>query len=119
MSDDPVTAHSDPRRPRIGGRGAVAGLVGVVVAAAALLVATSRGEADPDDVDCSHAKCVALTFDDGPTPFTDRLLRVLADNDGHPGHVFNLGHGVLPSTDPAILEQVVALVHEEGTVSNR
>jgi len=30
------------------------------------------------------------------------------------GHVFNLGHGVLPETDPAILEQVVALVHAEG-----
>ncbi|MEZ5280771.1 MAG: uroporphyrinogen decarboxylase [Acidimicrobiales bacterium] len=49
----------------------------------------------------------------------EQVRRVLADNDGHPGHVFNLGHGVLPSTDPAILEQVVALVHEEGTVSHR
>lgn len=44
------------------------------------------------------------------------VRRILGDNGGHPGHVFNLGHGVLPSTDPAILEQVVALVHEEGTV---
>ena len=41
---------------------------------------------------------------------------VLGRNQGHPGHIFNLGHGVLPDTDPAILEQVVALVHEEGTV---
>jgi uroporphyrinogen decarboxylase len=31
-----------------------------------------------------------------------------------PGHVFNLGHGVLPETDPGILEQVVTLVHAEG-----
>ena len=31
-----------------------------------------------------------------------------------PGHIFNLGHGVLPETDPAILEQVVTLVHAEG-----
>jgi uroporphyrinogen decarboxylase len=31
-----------------------------------------------------------------------------------PGHVFNLGHGVLPETDPAILERVVELVHDEG-----
>ncbi len=31
-----------------------------------------------------------------------------------PGHVFNLGHGVLPETDPDILERVVALVHAEG-----
>jgi uroporphyrinogen decarboxylase len=39
---------------------------------------------------------------------------VLADNGGHPGHVFNLGHGVLPETDPTILERIVTLVHEEG-----
>jgi uroporphyrinogen decarboxylase len=30
------------------------------------------------------------------------------------GHIFNLGHGVLPSTDPTVLEAVVRLVHEEG-----
>jgi uroporphyrinogen decarboxylase len=30
---------------------------------------------------------------------------------GASGHVFNLGHGVLPDTDPAILTDVVALVH--------
>jgi uroporphyrinogen decarboxylase len=42
------------------------------------------------------------------------VRRVLADNGGHPGHIFNLGHGVLPTTDPEVLEQVVALVHREG-----
>jgi uroporphyrinogen decarboxylase len=41
---------------------------------------------------------------------------VLRDNDGHPAHVFNLGHGVLPETDPSVLERVVDLVHEEGRV---
>jgi uroporphyrinogen decarboxylase len=30
------------------------------------------------------------------------------------GHIFNLGHGVLPETDPAVLEAVVRVVHEEG-----
>jgi uroporphyrinogen decarboxylase len=37
---------------------------------------------------------------------------VLDDNAGHPGHIFNLGHGVQPNTDPGVLEQVVAFVHE-------
>jgi uroporphyrinogen decarboxylase len=41
--------------------------------------------------------------------------KVLAAAGDGPGHVFNLGHGVLPETDPAILEQVVELVHAEGT----
>jgi uroporphyrinogen decarboxylase len=40
---------------------------------------------------------------------------VLADNAGHPGHIFNLGHGVQPDTDPGVLEQVVAYVHERTT----
>ena len=44
----------------------------------------------------------------------DRCRAVLASNGGHVGHIFNLGHGVLPEVDPAILEQVVALVHDEG-----
>ncbi len=30
------------------------------------------------------------------------------------GHIFNLGHGVLPQTDPAVLSAVVRVVHEEG-----
>lgn len=42
------------------------------------------------------------------------VRRILADNGGHPGHIFNLGHGVLPDTAPEILERVVALVHAEG-----
>ena len=39
---------------------------------------------------------------------------VLAANAGRPGHIFNLGHGVLPETDPAILQRLVDLVHREG-----
>jgi uroporphyrinogen decarboxylase len=38
---------------------------------------------------------------------------VLAANAGRPGHVFNLGWGVLPETDPDILRRLVDLVHGE------
>ena len=48
-----------------------------------------------------------------PWPVVEAKVReVLAANGGRPGHVFNLGHGVLPETDPGILAQVVATVHE-------
>jgi uroporphyrinogen decarboxylase len=44
----------------------------------------------------------------------ERTRDVLDRIGGEPGHIFNLGHGVTPDIDPAILEQVVALVHAEG-----
>ena len=47
-----------------------------------------------------------------PWPAVEAATReVLVANGGRPGHVFNLGHGVLPETDPAVLERVVELVH--------
>lgn len=44
----------------------------------------------------------------------DAVRRVIAQNAGEPGWIFNLGHGVLPETDPTILERVVELVHAEA-----
>jgi uroporphyrinogen decarboxylase len=38
---------------------------------------------------------------------------VLARADGRPGHIFNLGHGVLPESDPGLLRQLVDFVHHE------
>ena len=38
---------------------------------------------------------------------------VLARNGAHPGHVFNLGHGVLPESDPDVLARLVDFVHEQ------
>jgi uroporphyrinogen decarboxylase len=44
----------------------------------------------------------------------DRTRDVLRRNAGRPGHIFNLGHGVLPELDPGVLAEVVQLVHAEG-----
>jgi uroporphyrinogen decarboxylase len=43
-------------------------------------------------------------------------LAILDAVGGRPGHVFNLGHGVLPDTDPNGLGRLVELVHERTAV---
>ncbi len=54
----------------------------------------------------------ALVF--APLDVVDReVQRVFDDNDGHPGHIFNLGHGVGPDTDPDVLLHIVELVHAQ------
>ena len=40
------------------------------------------------------------------------VRRVVEEGRAARGHVFNLGHGVLPDTDPGVLTRVVELVHE-------
>jgi uroporphyrinogen decarboxylase len=40
-------------------------------------------------------------------------LDVLARAGGRPGHIFNLGHGVMPDTDPDVLGRLRAFVHEQ------
>jgi uroporphyrinogen decarboxylase len=40
-------------------------------------------------------------------------MAVLEEAAGRPGHVFNLGHGVLPETDTDLLRRLVDLVHEQ------
>jgi uroporphyrinogen decarboxylase len=49
----------------------------------------------------------------GPWDRIEReALSILAAAGGRPGHIFNLGHGVLPDTDPEVLRRLVDLVHE-------
>ncbi|MDN4522407.1 uroporphyrinogen decarboxylase [Mycolicibacterium austroafricanum] len=51
-------------------------------------------------------------------PVVERAVRAVVEDGrravdaGAVGHVFNLGHGVLPATDPAVITDTVALVHE-------
>ena len=44
---------------------------------------------------------------------------VLARAGTDSGYIFNLGHGVLPATDPEVLEAVVRVVHDEGRAGVR
>ena len=48
----------------------------------------------------------------GTKPAVAGAEAVLNDNAGHPGHIFNLGHGVHQHSDPGVLQAVVDLIHE-------
>ena len=63
-------------------------------------------------VDCAVDKCVALTFDDGPGPFTDRLLGVLNDADAK-ATFFMIGNKV--AADPAGAKRVAEAGMEIGS----
>ena len=41
--------------------------------------------------------------------------RVMDAAGGRPGHIFNLGHGLLPTMDPQKVKALVEMVHELGT----
>src|SRR6218665_2861974 len=50
-----------------------------------------------------------------PVTVMDAAVRdVPARGPAAPGHVFNLGHGVPPGTDPAVLTRIVTVVHEDA-----
>ncbi|OKL54732.1 hypothetical protein BSZ39_02665 [Bowdeniella nasicola] len=55
---------------------------------------------DGDGVDCSKAKCIALTFDDGPVPSTSTLLPILRKHHVH-ATFFMLGNSVAAHPDIA------------------
>ena len=64
-----------------------------------------------DVVNCAQVKCVALTFDDGPTPYTDRLLSILTANKAK-ATFFEIGNKV--AANPAGAKRVVDAGMELG-----
>jgi peptidoglycan/xylan/chitin deacetylase (PgdA/CDA1 family) len=89
-------------------------VVGVIAAAGVLIVGGCTGDvrpADAEPVDCSQVKCVALTFDDGPSPFTDRLLQILVDNDAR-STFFLIGNKV--AANPAGAKRIIDAGMEVG-----
>ncbi|MEU0498600.1 polysaccharide deacetylase family protein [Mycobacterium sp. NPDC006124] len=90
----------------------LAAVVAVVALTGTLMVVAFKNRsADPDTVDCTRAKCVALTFDDGPTPFTDRLLRILTADDAK-ATFFLVGNKV--AADPASARRIADAGMEIG-----
>lgn len=61
--------------------GVCAGVAVVVIGGITGHVKLASPSEAAEDVDCAVVKCVALTFDDGPSPYTDRLLKTLTDDD--------------------------------------
>ena len=90
----------------------VAGVVAAVVIVVAGTLSGHIRRADADTVDCAVQKCVALTFDDGPGPYTDRLLKVLADNDAK-ATFFLIGNKV--AADPAGARRIADAGMEIGS----
>ncbi len=48
----------------------------------------------------------------GWEPTRRRAEAIVQANAGRPGHIFNLGHGILPNTDPEIARRLVGWLHE-------
>src|SRR5699024_3041678 len=64
-----------------------------------------------DGVDCQVEKCIALTFDDGPAPGTNRLLDILAA--GEASSSFSLIGSQMPSS-PEVVQRMVSDGHIVG-----
>lgn len=86
---------------------------GVVAAAAVLVIGGLTGHVTrADSLDCSTVKCVALTFDDGPSPYTDRLLQILRGNDAK-ATFFLIGNKV--AANPAGAKRIAEAGMEIGS----
>jgi peptidoglycan/xylan/chitin deacetylase (PgdA/CDA1 family) len=76
--------------------------------------AAPDGEGARESVDCSQVLCVALTFDDGPSVYTDRLLDVLRAHNV-PATFFVLGQSA--RVQPETVARMVREGHEVGNHS--
>lgn len=88
--------------------GLAAAIVVVVVAACTAHVR----RVDAGAVDCAVVKCVALTFDDGPGPYTDRLLNILTEHDAR-ATFFLIGNKV--AANPAGAQRIAGAGMEIGS----
>ncbi|MFN0198659.1 MAG: uroporphyrinogen decarboxylase [Planctomycetaceae bacterium] len=52
-----------------------------------------------------------ILFADWPT-IEREAKRILDTAHGRPGHIFNLGHGILPGTDPEKVKSLIKFVHD-------
>lgn len=94
----PVSTNAEPALPTAAGSEAKRG--------------PAPDEASPRiPVDCTVAKCVALTFDDGPGPKTDKLLDTLKDGNA-PSTFFVTGPNA--QLRPELLVRMAAEGHEVG-----
>jgi peptidoglycan/xylan/chitin deacetylase (PgdA/CDA1 family) len=76
--------------------------------------ATPPAKPAPKPVDCRRVKCVALTFDDGPGPYTTRLLGMLKKAKVH-ATFFSVGEMV--AARPGVEKQIAKAGHEIGNHS--
>jgi peptidoglycan/xylan/chitin deacetylase (PgdA/CDA1 family) len=89
-------------------------VIGVCAGVAVVVIGGFTGHvrvAKADDVDCAQVKCIALTFDDGPSPYTSRLLQILKDNNAK-ATFFEIGNKV--AANPAGAKSVVDAGMELG-----
>ncbi|HUR72701.1 MAG TPA: polysaccharide deacetylase family protein [Sporichthya sp.] len=73
--------------------------------------AGGAGAAERRDIDCRVVRCVAITFDDGPGLYIDKLLAAL-DDAGARATFFVLGDVV--ADRPSALRKIAAAGHEIG-----
>ncbi|RSN46729.1 polysaccharide deacetylase family protein [Actinomadura sp. WAC 06369] len=73
--------------------------------------ARSPGPVPPRRIDCGRAKCVALTFDDGPGPHTATLLDTLRRAGARATFFVQ---GIHVPEHPAVVRRMVAEGHEIG-----